>query len=297
MASVTLSETYIDALNSFIKFIKPSPTHEVLFFKHDDGFVYLSKMDVISGCWVNLKTKMDNLDFELKEVGVINIDDFLNYLDNVNYPTDSNASVTYKVAKSSSSAVEMPMFQVLGKGTKFFLPLANTDCFVSDYDRKVPCVRDEDPLRLVSKFTLKVSDITSLRKNMNLMDWPKVFAMSIVNDNINIYAKGSSNQQFEKTIDKLCTKIFNGYTTAVDAEDPLGCKVFPSGFIKTLDYFGIDFDIDIRLKDMPDAPPIMIIKAYGLIDNSKIGKSNIEVLVATHESQSESMTGTYEIMV
>lgn len=297
MSSINLSETYVSTLKSFINFIKSKPTHEVLFFKHTDDFVYLSRMDSTSSCWVNIKTKTDNLDFELKEIGVINIDDFLHYISNVKYPKDTSATITYKVAKSSSSGVEMPMFQIIGKGTKFFLPVANTDCFSNDYDRKVPCIRDQDPLRLVSKFTLKVSDIESLKENIKLMGGPKVFGLSIINDNITMYAKGSSNQQFEKTIDKLCTKIFNGYTTSVDSEDPIGCKLFPSEFISCLEYFGIDFDIDLRLKESSDTPPIMIVKAYGVIDNSKIGKSNIEVLIATHESQSESVTGTYEIML
>lgn len=295
MAGIKLSEPYITTLKSFINFIKSKPTQEVLFFKHEDS-VYLSRMDSTSSCWVNIKTKPDNLDFDLKEVGVINIDDFLRYLGNVKYPRDNSSTVVYKVAKSSSTGVEMPMFQIMGRGTKFFLPVANTDCFTDDYDRKTPVPREKDPLKLVSKFTLKADDISSLKENIKLMGLPKVFGLSILNENISVYAKGSSNQQFEKTIDKLCTKVFGGYTTSLGAEDPIGCKLFPTEFLSCIEYFGIDFDLDVRLLESQNAPPLMIIKAYGVVDNSKNGTSNIEVLVATHESQSESVTGVYEVM-
>ena len=178
MQELNLSKEYIESLKKYIGFLKSNPTKEVLFFKNNQkNRVYLSKMDANSSIWLNLSAPTSEINFEPDELALMALDDFLRYLPAIKYNKSDDSKIFYKKLDSGNGKIST--LQMVGKGVKYYLPLANPGHFIDGYDRKIPTNRETNPTMLKAKFVLRQEDIKDLMDGIKIMGVPKTFGLGI----------------------------------------------------------------------------------------------------------------------
>jgi hypothetical protein len=290
--SLTISKDYIAVLKKYLMCMKSRPTKDVLFFKHN-GKILISKTGNAVG--FNISVLPEHMDFDKNEFALSNLEEFLKYIDAVKYLKDDAATIDFKKVTNTSGDLTLEILAMHGKGGKFYLPLANTGLFQDQFDRKPPTERTADTSQLKAKFYLNKEEISNLTKSFKLLEAHDVFGLGIENDSISMYAKGKSNQQFEKTMDPTCSKVLDSYTTADSNAKNGGCKLFSTDFINSMEYFECDFDVEFRIRINPRNNSILhLLKGYGKIEAD--GKSPINVYMVAQENVATAITGTFDVM-
>lgn len=292
--NIKFSEKYLEVLKKYLLFLKSKPTKEVLFFKGVDK-IYISHMDASTGLWVNISTSSDHITFDKDEVALSNLDEFLKYTNVIKYPKDANSSLSYNQVKNSSGDLVLDILYLQGKKGKYFLPLGNTSCFTTGYDRKIPTERDKDITLLKAKMYLDTETISSYIESLKLMETPRVFGLGIFDDQITFYLKGKTSQQYEDKIESTKSQVFDSYTTRDKTNSNGGCKLFPSELLNCLESFGVPFDIEMRTVTRDNGVVINTLKAYGTIKEENL--PDIDIVIGAMENISNSVSGIFDIML
>lgn len=286
MSEILITKDYLDILKKYHIFLKGNVTDESLLFKSSDkNKVYISHMDGNTSIWLNVGAPTSQINFDVDKIALMSLNDFIKYSYLIN--KDDNRKILYKDV--SNSGKNISTLQFAGNGVKYYLPLANPGHFINPYDTKIPTNRDELTHPLKAKFILKPNDLIDLVNGIKAMETPNTFGLGIQDNLVSFYARGTKDQQFEKSVDPLCSKVFDSYTTT-EIEENGGCKLFSSNFLFLLSLFNIEFDIDFRLVNGKSSS----LMAYGNIITEN--KDTIEITVGTLENISTSITGTFSIL-
>ena len=290
MSRIHFTEYYIKAITSVLKIISNLETNkEVLFFK-DNTESYFSKMN--SNIWVNLRTETDNVKFDDPEIGIENLDEFLKYLKQSEYPVNAKAKIETKVSKTSFGT-EYETFEINGKGIKYFLPRLNGLRFKQPYDRKVPVTREQDALQKVATINMSKKEIKFMCENKKLLSIGKddTFGLRIVDGIVDMTMKSVMNRQFDYTFDDT-NDVDQNYTTITGTATH---KLFNSSLFDYMNNFACDFEIELRYSVSHD---VLAVKAYGIVPKgANVTTSNINVLVGTQESKAQQISNHFEIFV
>jgi len=281
---IKISPEYLKVLKSVLKIYNDLPNkRHALFFKNGEH-VYLSAMSL--NTLVTVKTTSKHIQFDDEEIGITNLNQFLQYAEAIEYPSDENASIVNIIEKSTKNK-DIYSFLFNGRRGSYRMPIAHPSEFDKKGDRKIPNEQSKDPLTLVAKFSLNEDDTKRLVKDITLMNKVKNFIFAIENNEICVYIKGDEQQQFTKKFDSMNSMVYNDYSTT-------GLKLFPTKIIEYMAYIGCDFSVDARTT--PDNT-LMALKCWGVAHEATSDEdSSINVFVGTSENSADVTSGHIDII-
>ena len=247
----------------------------------------ISKMSL--SVLVHINTGTDNAEFTGNDLAIENLEEFLKYIKMSGYPEAENTSIEYRDVKTNFGAV-IPSVVLKAYDGTYHIPLGRPTLYNKDYDWLIPTPPDKDPSKLVAECKLGAEDFSRIYDNIKLMGRPPIFGLHIENGEINLYIKGPINQQFRKQLDPTKTVVYDNFTTNIEGEDS-EFRLFSTTFIENMVEFGADFDLSIRYYAEHNA---MLLKGYATIHID--GKSPINIVVGTQESDSDSSEGSFEVL-
>lgn len=295
MSSITFSPEYLEVLNKMLKIVADLPnTRHALLFKKDDKYMHSAMaLDTL----VNTCTTKEHIEFEPEQIGITNLNEFLNYATAIDYPNkESEISL---VEEKTTKGETVNSFKFENSHGTYRMPIAQMAAFRKDFDRKTPMPSDKDPMELVGKFYLDADDLKRLVTDIQLMGKTNSFGLSIANNKITIYMSNIQKHQVTKVIDETKASVLSGYTTVTHEQatkHPF--KLFPNKIFNYMYYFGCDFNVELRIIKRGDGD-VMAIKCFGVMEfePKKTGKSlkkddaqptdpkkPIQIFVGTQES-------------
>jgi len=286
---IKFSKEFLDILDRVKKVVNSLSTatkRSLLIFKHEENPM-MSIMDMQT--LVNISTGTQHCEFGSDEIPITNFLEFMEYVKAIDYPNE-DSKICCSDEKSTRGKT-YTSFVFSGLYGTYRTIVADGTKFEPEYDRKVPTVRDQDPLKLVAKFMITSEELKRLDKDLSLMGSPNSFGVIINDGNISIYIRGIQDNQVTKDIDKYSAKTFDDYTTKTEGGDPF--KLFPAKFLKYMNNIGCDFEVEMRVLQGPRGS-VSAIKAYGVLAEET--DQPIRILVATPESSAEVVSNNYEVI-
>lgn len=299
MSEVKISEKYIDkVLSPMRKSGKIVPS--ILMFKDDSKEeVVINTSDASGTCWVGIKTGQDNIAFEGDCVGILDLGNFVKYIDLVDYGSNESAYLNRIEAKTRRGS-RMDCLELGGSIGKFTMPLAREESF-EDKNRKIQKDREEatdnDSVERIATFKLSKEDLKSVADIGKGLDVTKV-TISIGNDDIKLFLKGKANNQYTKVIDsdsfRLETLDFEDGTTGTFTEDEEYEEYLPFMYqiFDLANTFGEDFVFDIRRNS-----GVYSLQAYGTSKDEEGNSTDIRYVMITAFSPENVLSGNTEVDV
>ena len=259
---IKFTAEYMEVLDNMLKVVAdlPNKRHALLFKK--DGIYMHSAMALDT--LVHTSTSEKNIKFDIDELAITNLTEFINYANAIEYP-ENEAKISL-IEELTTKKEKINSFKFEGTHSTYRMPVAQSSAFRKDYDKKVPVSRDADPMDLVGKFFLDTDDIRRFVNDIQLMGKSNAFGLAIVNDKITMYMTNIQNHQVTKVIDETKAKVFNSYTTTPQEQDNTqSFKLFPNKIFRYMSYFGCDFEVELRVLKKAKGD-IMAIKCFGIMD-------------------------------
>jgi hypothetical protein len=275
--TIFISKPFLRVIKSLLKVYGDMPDkNQVLIFKKD-GFVHISAMN--QKTLVSIKTTESHIGFKPEKIGITNLNEFLKYIEAINYPENQEASI--KLAdETTTKGRRLETFLFSTENSKYRMPIANPAIFNKKFDEAIPKGSAEDTLQLASKFVMSELDSKLMVKDMQLVGKPKNFNLLIADNKISFYMKGSQEQQFSKVIPQGSAMVYNDFTT-ISTKSEKNFKIFPTTIFDYMAHFACEFNVEVRF--VPDG--IMALKCRGLL--TELGEENIEVFIGTQENDNE----------
>lgn len=259
---IKFTAEYMEVLDNMLKVVADLPNkRHALLFKKDDTYMHSAMaLDTL----VHTSTSSKNIKFDIDELAITNLTEFINYANAIEYP-ENEAKISF-IEELTTKKEKINSFKFEGVHSTYRMPVAQSSAFRKDYDKKVPVSRNADPMDLVGKFFLDTDDIRRFVNDIQLMGKSNAFGLAIVNDKITMYMTNIQNHQVTKVIDETKAKVFNSYTTTPQEQDNTqSFKLFPNKIFRYMSYFGCDFEVELRVLKKAKGD-IMAIKCFGIMD-------------------------------
>jgi len=270
---IKITKAYLEVLKNLLKVANK---REVLFFKETETYM-ISLMDM--GTLVHISTSANNISYSDPEIGIANMPEFMDYIKAIDYPKKGNI----KFAQERSTKGRLLDCLVFSDDyATYRTVVADQTKFTPKYDKKVPVSRDNDPMKLVAKFTLDTDDLERLTTDIKLMKKSEFFGLT-VNESISIYMRGMERQQVTRLIDETNSVIFDSNALNVDGIEKY--RLFPSRIFNFMSTFDCKFDIELRYLESRNT---LAFKAFGKVmqENGDL----INIYIASPESTSQIMS-------
>lgn len=270
---IKITKSYLDVLKNLLKI---SNKREVLFYKENEIYM-ISLMDM--GTLVHISTSSNNISYSDSEIGISNITEFMEYIKAIGYPKKGNI----KFANERSTKGRLLDCLVFSDDyATYRTVVADQTKFNPKYDKKVPVSRDNDPMKLVAKFTLDTDDLDRLTTDIKLMKKSEFFGLT-VNENISIYMRGMERQQVTRLIDDTKSVIYDSSILNIDGINKY--RLFPNRIFNYMATFDCEFDVELRYIESRNT---LAFKAFGKVshENGDI----INIYIGSPESTSQIMS-------
>lgn len=286
MHQIYFSSEFINVLNKIKIITKNLPNkNQLLIFKHEDTY-RVSCMAYDSLLHITVDSSHIKYDGD-EYIGIPDLSQFMKYLTNIEYHK-GNGEIFCGEEKSTKGKT-FNSFIFKGKYGTYRMVCADISRFNPKMDMKLPAMRENNPLSLVSKIIISNDEVCQLEKDVSMLS-VGTFAMTVESD-ISLFMRSADNSQYTKSFSEENSAIYNSYTTNNGFDN---FKIFSTTTIDYMAQFDSDYEIELRVAEKRDGKP-MIFTAYGKLtfDN----QSPIDIYIGANESKADSVTGMFDVIL
>lgn len=291
MSEVIISDLYYDkVLTPINKSGKIVPS--ILAFKDPSkNEVVINTCDTFGTVWLGIKASQEHFKFDDDTLGILDMSDFVRYMDLINYGTEGSQILRKEVTTVRGSRFDC--LELAGPIGQFTMPLASYEAFQTrntmiQKDRGEATENEVETLAVFKISKEELKDISDIGKRL---DCSKAI-ITIDNDDIKLFFKGRGNNQYTKVLNsdqcRIETLEFeNGETgTFSQAEDYEQYLPFLSPIFDLANTFGGDFTFEIRRNAVAYS-----LQAYGESQPYNEGDEPIRFVMMTVFNPSNVLSG------
>jgi hypothetical protein len=282
------SKTFVALLKATTKVM---PKADLLLQYEPDGNVHFHIIDNVFAIHATVPKEHASLPYD--KFGLLDVSDFVSYCDFVGYP--EKGSMVYQKAKNTKGRTVENVL-LAGGTAKFRTKVGDITRFQKGKDDFMIHTRETDETSAVARWLITKSQVAAVMKMLGLVKNPSEFLVHLSENAMALHFSSAKQVQSTWDVPRECFTL-QGFGD-FHQKCPDGLKIFSTQFIRCMNNYGLDFDIDYR-GAMGLRGYTGMLKGYAEFPNmpSDASLPKIGFVVMGFEVATKSMNSSYDIVV